>query len=80
LLDEKRGDEPADPVARFHLSNGARIEQIDWLGDTSGQRLQQSYGILVNYVYDRRAVIKNHEAYVAKGRIAASSAVTDRVK
>ena len=80
LLEEKRGDEPADPVARFHLSNGARIEQINWLGDTSEQRLQQSYGILVNYVYDRRAVIKNHEAYVAKGRVAASSSVTDGVK
>lgn len=80
LIEEKRGDEPADPVARFHLSNGARIEQINWLGDNSEQRLQQSYGILVNYVYDRRAVIKNHEAYVAKGRVAASSAVVDGAK
>lgn len=80
LLEEKRGDEPADPVARFHLSNGARIERINWLGDNSEQRLHQSYGILVNYVYDRRAVIKNHEAYVAKGRVAASSAVVDSAK
>ena len=75
LMEEKRGDEPADPVARFHLSNGARIERINWLGDRSEQRLRQSYGMLVNYVYDRRSVIKNHEEYVAKGRIAASSAV-----
>lgn len=80
LLEEKRGDEPADPVARFHLSNGARIEQLNWLGDTSDERLRQSYGLLVNYVYDRRSVIKNHEAYVAKGKIAAASAVTAALK
>lgn len=80
LLEEKRGDEPADPVARFHLSNGARIEQINWLGDTSEERLRQSYGLLVNYVYDRRSVIKNHESYVAKGKIAAASAVTGELK
>jgi len=75
LMKEKRGEEPADPVARFHLSNGARIERINWRGDLSPQRLEQSFGMLVNYVYDRRSVIKNHEEYVAKGRIAASSAV-----
>lgn len=80
LLEEKRGDEPADPVARFHLSNGARIEQINWLGDSSEQRIEQSYGMLVNYVYDRRSVIKNHEEYVAKGRVAASSAVAAGLK
>lgn len=80
LLAEKRGEEPADPVARFHLSNGARVEQINWLGDTSEERLRQSYGLLVNYVYDRRSVIKNHESYVAKGKIAAASAVTAALK
>lgn len=80
LLDAKRGEEPADPVARFHLSNGARIEQINWLGDTSEERLRQSYGLLVNYVYDRRSVIKNHEAYVAKGKIASASTVAAALK
>lgn len=80
LLDAKRGEEPADPVARFHLSNGARIEQLNWLGDKSDQRMAQSYGLLVNYVYARKAVIKNHEAYVAKGKIAASSSVASAAK
>jgi len=80
LLEAKRGDEPADPVARFHLSNGARIEQLNWLGDKSEQRMAQSYGLLVNYVYDRRSVIKNHEAYVGKGRVVASSSVTSTAK
>lgn len=76
LTEEKQDGEPLDPVARFHLSNGARIERINWMGDLSGQRLRQSYGLLVNYIYDRRSVIKNHEDYVGKGRIAASSAIT----
>ena len=80
LLNAKRDNEPVDPVARFHLSNGARIEQLNWLGDKSTQRLQQSYGLLVNYVYDRKSVIKNHEAYVAKGQIAASSLVASTAK
>lgn len=80
LLNAKRDNEPVDPVARFHLSNGARIEQLNWLGDKSTQRLQQSYGLLVNYVYDLRSVIKNHEAYVAKGQIAASSLVASTAK
>lgn len=80
LLHVKRGEEPADAVARFHLSNGARIEQLNWLGDVSPQRMRQSYGMLVNYVYDRRAVIKNHEAYVAKAQIAVSSQVNALAK
>lgn len=80
LLHVKRGEEPADAVARFHLSNGARIEQLNWLGDVSTQRMRQSYGMLVNYVYDRRAVIKNHEAYVAKAQIAVSSQVNALAK
>jgi malonyl-CoA decarboxylase len=75
LVDEKYDGAPLDPVARFHLSNGARIERINWLGDVSEQRLNQSYGMLVNYVYDRRSVIKNHEGYVGNGRIATSSAI-----
>lgn len=78
LTEEKRDGQPLDPVARFHLSNGARIERINWMGDLSEQRLAQSQGMLVNYVYDRRSVIKNHEDYVGKGRIATSSAITSK--
>ena len=78
LTDEKHDGQPLDQVARFHLSNGARIERINWMGDLSEQRLGQSYGMLVNYVYDRRSVIKNHEEYVGKGRIATSSAISSK--
>jgi malonyl-CoA decarboxylase len=80
LLKEKREDEPLDPVARFHLSNGARIERINWMGDLSEQRRTQSYGMLVNYIYDRRSVIRNHEDYVRDGDIAASTTISSLVR
>jgi len=64
-----------DPVAHFHLSNGARVEQLDWLGDRSPKGLQQSAGIMVNYLYRLGNIEANHEAYRDEGRVAASSAV-----
>ena len=71
---DKRG-RVADPVARFHLGNGARLEKLDYLGDTSGKGLKQSYGLMVNYCYDLDDIESNHEAFVEKGIIAASTAV-----
>ena len=75
LLHEKRGLHPLDPVARFHLRNGARLERINWLADPSPSGLAQSAGLMVNYVYDEAAVVANHEAFVNEGRIARSPAV-----
>ena len=72
LLRAKRGDHPLDPVARFHLRNGARLERINWLSDPSPTGLRQSAGMMVNYVYDEADVVANHEAYVNDGRIAHS--------
>lgn len=66
---------PRDPVARFHLRNGARLERINWLGDTSEKGLAESYGILVNYRYDPARIERNHEAYVATGEVIHTSAV-----
>jgi malonyl-CoA decarboxylase len=66
---------PPDPVARFHLGNGARLEQIDYLGDPSPNGMDASYGLMVNYLYDPKTIEKNHEAYANKGEVAASSAV-----
>jgi malonyl-CoA decarboxylase len=51
LLRVKRGNDPADPVARFHLRNGARLERINWLSDTSAASLHRSAGLMVNYMY-----------------------------
>lgn len=64
-----------DRVAHFHLSNGARVERINWLGDTSTKGLAQSYGLMVNYLYKLADVEANHEAYRGEGTITASSAV-----
>ncbi|ATE61066.1 malonyl-CoA decarboxylase [Thauera sinica] len=75
LLDAKRDDEPADPVARFHLGNGARVERLNWLADTSAKGLAQSWGMMVNYLYDPDRIESNLEAFAADGRIDASAAV-----
>ncbi len=66
---------PIDPVARFHLGNGARLERINFLGDVSGKGLSQSHGLMVNYLYDLGHIEKNHEAFAEKGEVVASSAV-----
>jgi malonyl-CoA decarboxylase len=66
---------PVDAVARFHLGNGARLERLDWLGDVTDKGLAQSYGLMVNYLYDLEDIEKNHEAYAEGRAIAASNAV-----
>jgi len=69
-----------DPVGRFHLGNGARLERIDWLGDLSPKGMRESAGIMVNYLYRLEDIEKNHEAYVNQDEIAASSAVKRLLK
>lgn len=64
-----------DPVAHFHLSNGARVERLNWLGDISPNGLQQSAGLMVNYLYRLADIETNHEAYRGEGQVAASSAL-----
>lgn len=81
LAEAKRDDGKAlDPVANFHLSNGARIERINWLGDTSKKGLQQSVGLMVNYRYRLEDIEENHEAYEGEGKIAMSSSVAKLLK
>ena len=66
---------PFDPVARFHLGNGACVERINVLADTSPNGLKQSYGLMVNYLYDPDGIEANVEAFARAGSIAASGAV-----
>jgi malonyl-CoA decarboxylase len=66
---------PLDAVARFHLGNGARLERINWLGDTSERALKQAHGVMVNYLYDIDHIERNHEAYAEAREVVASSAV-----
>ena len=64
-----------DPVARFHLGNGARLERLDWLGDRSPKGLRESAGLMVNYLYDLDKIEENHEAYANLGEVVAASAI-----
>ena len=66
---------PIDPVARFHLNNGARLERLNWLGDVSDKGLQQAAGFMVNYLYDIAQIERNHEAFAREGRVIAARAV-----
>jgi malonyl-CoA decarboxylase len=66
---------PVDAVARFHLGNGARLERINWLGDTSERALAQAHGVMVNYLYDLDEIEKNHEAYAEAREVVASPPV-----
>lgn len=61
-----------DPVARFHLGNGARLERINWLGNTAQRAIQESFGIMVNYLYDHDSIETNHEAFARAGTIVRS--------
>ena len=66
---------PVDAVARFHLGNGARLERINWLADTSDKAIAQAHGLMVNYQYDLDDIEKNHEAYAESRTVVASGAV-----
>lgn len=75
LLHVKRGGGSAsDPVAHFHLSNGARVERVNWPADLSAPGFQASLGMMVNYLYRSGDLLENQQAYAA-GEVAASSPV-----
>lgn len=69
------GLKAADPVARFHLGNGARLERINWMGNPAPRGMSESYGVMVNYLYDPDTIEQNHEAYARGGTVARSPAV-----
>jgi len=71
---DKRG-RAADPVARFHLGNGARLEQLNFLADLSEKGLAQSHGLMVNYQYDLDDIEKNHEAFAEHRTVAAANGI-----
>ncbi len=68
------GRGPADPVARFHLGNGARLERVNWLGNVAPRGIEESYGIMVNYLYNPEQIEANHEAFV-RGAVVRSAEV-----
>lgn len=72
LMEAKHGQYARDRVAHFHLSNGARMERINWRGDISPKGLSQSAGMMINYLYKSGDIERNHEAYTGDGKIRAS--------
>ncbi|MDH3670765.1 MAG: malonyl-CoA decarboxylase [Gammaproteobacteria bacterium] len=75
LAHEKTAGHARDRVAHFHLSNGARIERINWLGDISPKGIHQSSGLMVNYRYKRKDIETNHETYRESGEASISASV-----
>jgi malonyl-CoA decarboxylase len=75
LLAKAPNGRPYDPVARFHLGNGARLERLDWLADRSPKGLAEAAGFMVNYLYDLDAIERNHEAFAERGEVIAASAL-----
>jgi len=81
LVNEKRSRGRAlDPVAHFHLTNGARVERLNWLADTSENGMAQSAGLMVNYLYELDWIESNHEAYTGDATVTASAAVNRLLK
>lgn len=72
LIDGK----PRDLVARFHLGNGARVERLNWMGDPSPKGLNQSYGLMVNYLYDLKR-LDRHRVQLSQGKIPVSTDIED---
>ena len=81
FLDAKRADgAPPDPVARFHLGNGAELHAIHWMGDTSPKGLAEAGGLMVNYRYRLDQIEANHEAFATNGEVLATRAVRALMK
>ena len=75
VVHEKRGLSAHDRVAKFHLSNGANIERLNWLGDVSKKGQAASAGLMINYRYRQKEIESNHENYHRDGKISCSKTV-----
>ena len=64
-----------DPVAHFHLSNGAKLERLNWMADTSDNGVKQSAGMMVNYLYELPHIESRSQSYSADGKVAVSTSV-----
>ena len=77
LMDSKREDGfPKDPVAKFHLGNGAILERVNLNSDLSAKGIEQSKGVMVNYLYDLDALEQNHELFFKTKKVQQSGAIT----
>jgi malonyl-CoA decarboxylase len=72
LLYAKRGADPADSVARFHLANGALLRRVNWLSDVSQTGLRRSAGLTASYLYSPDGLARSRDAYAVTRRVRAS--------
>lgn len=72
LTHARKGNLPFDPVARFHLANGARLDRLNWLADVSEAGIRRSFGVMANYVYDLDDLERNHESFAREYHVVAS--------
>ena len=80
LVAKHSSGKPRDPVARFHLNNGARLERVNWLGDVSPKGMREAAGFMVNYVYDLDEIETNHEEFAHNQAIASSRHVRNLLR
>lgn len=80
LCNSNSNRRPIDPVARFHLGNGARLDRINWAADLSEKGMAGSFGIMVNYRYQLDEIERNHEMFANKGLVVASPSVIKAAK
>ena len=69
-----------DQVAHFHLSNGAIMERLNWMGDTSKKGIKQSVGLMINYLYNLDRIEDNHEAYSGLHQVKVASSINNILK
>ena len=75
VLNQRRGNRALDPVAHFHLSNGALVERLNWWANPSAAGWERGLGMMVNYGYRLKNIEKNHDAYVGNGEVTSTDAV-----
>ncbi|OYT13832.1 MAG: decarboxylase [Bacteroidetes bacterium 4572_114] len=75
LVEVKKNGKPLNSVAKFHFGNGAQLYRINWMGNTSAHGLAESFGLMVNYLYDLKHIETNHEAYVQRGDLAVAKSI-----
>ena len=75
LVARGRDGSAVDPVARFHLGNGARLARVNWMADLSAKSIAQAAGFMVNYHYVPADIERNHEAFANQGEVATVHAV-----
>jgi malonyl-CoA decarboxylase len=79
-LTTMRDGRAIDPVANFHLSNGASLERLNWMANPASYGIEESLGLMVNYRYDRGKIAANAGAYLSEAQISTSSQVRNLVK